>query len=188
MQPRTRTLATAVLIIGLAACTASDDTPTSTGGTETSQPAAEQAAPDDTMPDPAVEDTTPSPTVEDPVAEGIAVFDPSVLHTIEVQFAEDDYDAMIATYQETGDKDWIEATVTIDGTTFERVGLRLKGNSSLAGLGGAGGIGGFPGRGVTDTSDSTPAPDSRRHRARAPLEVWPSSAVPRRTHPRTSRG
>jgi spore coat protein CotH len=33
----------------------------------------------------------------------------------------------------TGDKEWISATVTIDGTTFENAGLRLKGNSSLRG-------------------------------------------------------
>ena len=41
---------------------------------------------------------------------------------------------MIATYQETDEKEWIEATVTIDGTTYERVGMRLKGNSSLRGV------------------------------------------------------
>ena len=41
---------------------------------------------------------------------------------------------MIDTYQETDEKEWIEATVTIDGETFERVGLRLKGNSSLRGV------------------------------------------------------
>ncbi|MET0908860.1 MAG: CotH kinase family protein, partial [Ilumatobacteraceae bacterium] len=55
---------------------------------------------------------------------------------------------------DTGDKEWIEATVTIDGTTFERVGLRLKGNSSLAGLGGAGAIGGVPGRTPAETGDT----------------------------------
>jgi spore coat protein CotH len=43
---------------------------------------------------------------------------------------------MIDTYAATGDKEWIEATVTIDGATYEQVGLRLKGNSSLRGLGG----------------------------------------------------
>ena len=51
---------------------------------------------------------------------------------------------MIDTYQESGEKDWIEATVTIDGTTFEQVGLRLKGNSSL--------------RGVDDGADPTELP------------------------------
>jgi spore coat protein CotH len=71
---------------------------------------------------------------------GEAIFDSAVVHEIEVSFDEDDYDEMIATFSGTGQKTWIEATVTIDGTTYERVGMRLKGNSSLAGLGG--GIGG----------------------------------------------
>ena len=63
------------------------------------------------------------------------VLDSSVVHEIAVTFDEDAYDAMIETYSATGDKEWIEATVTIDGVTLERVGLRLKGNSSLRGLG-----------------------------------------------------
>lgn len=62
------------------------------------------------------------------------LFDSSVVHTISVDFDQDDYDAMIDTFTSTGDKDWISATVTIDGTTYENVGLRLKGNSSLFGL------------------------------------------------------
>ncbi|MGB5565935.1 MAG: CotH kinase family protein, partial [Acidimicrobiia bacterium] len=44
-------------------------------------------------------------------------------------------DAMIDAYAATKDKEWIEATVMIDGVTYEQVGLRLKGNSSLRGLG-----------------------------------------------------
>lgn len=68
------------------------------------------------------------------VAEPSAFLDSSVLHKISVSFAEEDYGAMIDTYQETGEKDWIEATVTIDGKTYQNVGLRLKGNSSIMGL------------------------------------------------------
>ncbi len=56
------------------------------------------------------------------------------VHDIEVTFDRTAYDEMVATYSSTGDKDWIEATVTIDGTTYQRVGMRLKGNSSLRGL------------------------------------------------------
>jgi spore coat protein CotH len=59
----------------------------------------------------------------------------SVVHDIAVTFDEVAYHAMIETYSATGDKEWIEATVTIDGVTLERVGIRLKGNSSLRGLG-----------------------------------------------------
>lgn len=72
------------------------------------------------------------------------LFDKSLVHDIEVSFDQAEYDAMIATFRQTGDKDWIEATVTIDGDTFEQVGMRLKGNSSLFGLrfGFPGGTGG----------------------------------------------
>ncbi len=66
------------------------------------------------------------------------------MHDISVDVDEDAVAAMIDTYQDSGEKEWIEATVTIDGTTFERVGLRLKGNSSL--------------RGVTDDADPTDLP------------------------------
>ena len=66
----------------------------------------------------------------------LTVMDSSAVHEIAVTFDEDAYDAMIDSYAATGDKEWIEATVTIDGATYEQVGLRLKGNSSLRGLGG----------------------------------------------------
>lgn len=83
------------------------------------------------------------------------VLDDTAVHDIELAFDEAAYDAMIATYRSTGEKEWISATVTIDGETFEDVGLRLKGNSSLQGLrqgadgdaggGMAGGMGGAGG-------------------------------------------
>ena len=41
---------------------------------------------------------------------------------------------MISAYSQSGEKEWLSATLTIDGETFEEVGLRLKGNSSLMGL------------------------------------------------------
>jgi spore coat protein CotH len=78
------------------------------------------------------------------VAEGSGVWDSTALHEISVEVDEDAVAAMIDTYQETGEKEWIEATVTIDGETFVRVGLRLKGNSSL--------------RGVQDGADPTDLP------------------------------
>lgn len=68
------------------------------------------------------------------VADGTGIWDADALHDISVEVEEEAMAAMIDSYQETGDKDWIEARVTIDGTTFERVGLRLKGNSSLHGV------------------------------------------------------
>lgn len=78
------------------------------------------------------------------VSDGTGVWDADTLHDISVEVDDAAVAAMIDTYQETGDKEWIEATVTIDGTTFEQVGLRLKGNSSL--------------RGVTDDADPADLP------------------------------
>jgi spore coat protein CotH len=82
-----------------------------------------------------------APATSTPAAEVAAVdiatgelFDSSFVHTIEVEFDEADYDAIIAAYVQSGDKEWMSATVTIDGVVFENVGLRLKGNSSLRGI------------------------------------------------------
>ena len=67
-----------------------------------------------------------------------------MVHTISVKFAQEDYDAMIEAYKSSGVKDWIDAAVTIDGTTYQNAGMRLKGNSSIRGLkdGRTGGPGG----------------------------------------------
>ncbi|SDD08395.1 Spore coat protein CotH [Sanguibacter gelidistatuariae] len=59
------------------------------------------------------------------------VWDSSTVHTISVEVDEDEYAAMLETFVSSDEKDWITATVTIDGQKFSNVGLRLKGNSSL---------------------------------------------------------
>ena len=59
------------------------------------------------------------------------VWDSTAVHTISVEVDEEALAAMIATYSAEDSKGWLTATVTIDGETFEDVGLRLKGNSSL---------------------------------------------------------
>jgi spore coat protein CotH len=74
---------------------------------------------------------TDSETSADEVRTTAAVYDASVVHSVSVEFDPDDFDAMVETFDDTGDKEWIPATVTIDGETFEDAGLRLKGNSSL---------------------------------------------------------
>ena len=74
-----------------------------------------------------------SSVVEDDEA---SPFDTSMVHEVSMSYDEAAYDAMIQSFSQTGEKDWIEVTVTIDGATYERVGARLKGNSSLAALGG----------------------------------------------------
>ncbi|MBD8078390.1 CotH kinase family protein [Cellulosimicrobium arenosum] len=90
---------------------------------------------------------------------GSAFFDTSAVHSIDVEYSEDDYQAMLDTYADSGDKDWIHATVTIDGSTYKGVGLRLKGNSSLRGLGGEGGGPGAQGAPGTDGGDDDAAAD-----------------------------
>jgi spore coat protein CotH len=91
-------------------------------------------------PDPGSGVTTAARTV----ADGTGVWDATTVHEIAIEVDESAVAAMIDTYQQTDEKAWLEATVTIDGTTFERAGIRLKGNSSL--------------RGVTDDADPTDLP------------------------------
>lgn len=79
------------------------------------------------------DDAAPSST-SSAAADVPAVWDSSVLHTIEVDYDAGDYESLISAYLQSGEKVWISATVTIDGETFENVGLKLKGNSSLRGL------------------------------------------------------
>ena len=83
--------------------------------------------------------TTGVTSAAETVAAGTGVWDASAVHELSIEVDEAALAAMIDTYQDSGEKEWIEATVTIDGEAFERAGLRLKGNSSL--------------RGVTDDAD-----------------------------------
>ncbi len=62
------------------------------------------------------------------------VFDTAVVHALAIRFDDADYKAMLTTYSSSGDKDWIKASVTLDGVQYSNVGIRLKGNSSLRNL------------------------------------------------------
>jgi spore coat protein CotH len=78
----------------------------------------------------------------------VDLFDSTVVHSIEIAIDEADYQQMLTTYRETGQKDYFRADVVIDGALVHDVGLRLKGNASLrTALGGrlAGGMGAGPG-------------------------------------------
>jgi spore coat protein CotH len=68
------------------------------------------------------------------VAAAESVWDADVVHVISVDVDDDAFTAMVETYQSSEEKEWIRADVTIDGTTFRDVGMRLKGNSSLRGV------------------------------------------------------
>ncbi len=104
----TLTATAVVLVAALAGCTAVTRADTSTDtGVSASEVAAVQATGD--------------------------LWDSSVVHDISIDVSDEALTEALETYASTGEKIWIEATVTIDGTTFEAVGLKLKGNSSLRG-------------------------------------------------------
>ena len=71
--------------------------------------------------------TTAGVAIDNP----IALFDETLVHKIQINMAETDYDKMIRTYQQTGEKDSFHADITIDGVTIQDVGIRLKGHASL---------------------------------------------------------
>ena len=60
----------------------------------------------------------------------------NTIHEISIEFDDDDYAEMLDAYDVDQSKEWISATVTIDGDIYENSGIRLKGNSSLFGLNG----------------------------------------------------
>jgi spore coat protein CotH len=68
-------------------------------------------------------------------------------HSIEMSYDESEYEDMMATFEDEGEKEYIKADLTIDGTFIEDVGLRLKGNSTLRSLQGDSGM---PGGGGDD--------------------------------------
>ena len=126
------TIAAVALVAG--ACSGGADTATSAGSEDSTTSAAQPTS--------ATQATS-------------EVFDATLVHEISVQFDQGDYEEMIETYRSDSTKEWIEATVTIDGVTYDQAGIRLKGNSSLAGLGG----GRFGGGGGTGGDVSADAPE-----------------------------
>lgn len=68
------------------------------------------------------------------IENGIYIFDDSLVHDIKIDMTEEDYNLMITTFNETGEKEYFPVDIAIDGVTIKNVGLRLKGNSSLNGL------------------------------------------------------
>ena len=128
----------AAAVAGLAACSDSSGSTATTAASATGSSGGEQPG----------QTGVPATTSAGDDSE---FYDASVLHGIRLEFDTGEYDAMIAAFVETGDKGWLETSATIDGTSYRQVGIRLKGNSSLAGLGG----GQFPGAGRPDASAPT---------------------------------
>ena len=117
-------LATATALVALAGCSSADLSASDTGS-DTAGSSSEGSSDDA---------TAVAVGLADDGFGAVGELDSMTVHEIEVEFDEDDYASMLATYTTTSEKEWIEATVTIAGTTFEQVGLRLKGNSSLRGV------------------------------------------------------
>lgn len=107
-------------------------------------------------------DSSASSTTTTTDHSGVALWDHAVVHDLSLEFDQTEYDAAIQAYVDSEDKVWIEATVTIDGATYQQAGIRLKGNSSLFGLrnqAGGGQAGGGPGGGPGGSADSS-APET----------------------------
>ncbi|MFC7715830.1 hypothetical protein [Nonomuraea recticatena] len=62
------------------------------------------------------------------------LFDTTVAHEVKLTFTDAAYRDMLTEYYASGEKRYVEADLTIDGTRIPSVGVRLKGNSTLAGL------------------------------------------------------
>ena len=149
-RPRnlSRTLAATVLAISLASGCSGDDAPTAdsaasatsgaTATTGTKQGAEKATAPGKTG----------------TATNAGDLFDNTKVHDVAISYNGAPYDAMIAEFRSSGAKGWIEATVTVDGTTFKKAGIRLKGNSSLMGLRNSGGGGRVGGPGGTASADA----------------------------------
>ncbi|MCC6434173.1 MAG: CotH kinase family protein [Acidimicrobiales bacterium] len=118
-------LATAALSVAMTACGAARGSTGSTSGGAVPTSTAESTA--------ASPAASPSTSTADP-AVGIGLFDATTVHDLSIAYDEAAYAELVAAYRADGEKVWIEATVTIDGATYERAGLRLKGNSSLFSL------------------------------------------------------
>ncbi|MFI9596073.1 CotH kinase family protein [Nonomuraea sp. NPDC052265] len=62
------------------------------------------------------------------------LFDASTAHEVKLTFTDEAYEDMLSEYFKDGEKKYVEADLTIDGTRVPSVGVRLKGNSTLQGL------------------------------------------------------
>ncbi|MCK2218393.1 CotH kinase family protein [Actinomadura sp. ATCC 31491] len=62
------------------------------------------------------------------------LFDPDVAHDVRITFTDAAYQDMLTEFFKDGEKKYVEADLTVDGTRVPSVGVRLKGNSTLMGL------------------------------------------------------
>lgn len=72
-----------------------------------------------------------SSSSSDSVSRVNGTLDQTQVHEIALTIDEATLTEMIQTYLDTGEKAWVHGSVTIDGESFDDVGIKLKGNSSL---------------------------------------------------------
>ncbi|MFI2228683.1 CotH kinase family protein [Nocardia testacea] len=72
--------------------------------------------------------------ITDNISGTVDLFDTSVSHEVSLEITEAEYQDMITTFEKSGDKKWVTADITIDGTFINDVSIRLKGNSTLMGV------------------------------------------------------
>ncbi|OBF28655.1 CotH kinase family protein [Mycobacterium sp. ACS4331] len=84
--------------------------------------------------------------ITDNITGTVDLFDPDVEHTLVVDITPAEYRTMLSAYEKDGEKKWVTADITIDGTVIADAAVRLKGNSTLMGLRGDGPPG-APGKG-----------------------------------------
>ncbi|MGX4652215.1 CotH kinase family protein [Micromonospora sp. SCSIO 07396] len=77
----------------------------------------------------------------------VDLFDAGRAHEMSLTFRDADYERMLDAYWKEGEKGYVEADLTVDGTTIPSVGIRLKGNSTLGQLSWKGETRSFGGRG-----------------------------------------
>src|SRR5690606_26519343 len=69
--------------------------------------------------------------ITDNITGTVDLFDDSVTHELSLEITDAEYQDMITSFQRSGDKKWVTADLTIDGTFVDDVSVRLKGNSTL---------------------------------------------------------
>lgn len=74
--------------------------------------------------------------ITDNIVGTVDLFDRGVPHTLMVDITNAEYQQMISAYEKGGDKKWVTADIVIDGVVISDAAVRLKGNSTLMGLGG----------------------------------------------------
>lgn len=84
-----------------------------------------------TLTDTAGASSTASALAGSAASSGTGLFTADRLHDVVVDIDDAALRSALATFQGSGEKTWLEVAVTLDGTTYDRVGLRLKGNSTL---------------------------------------------------------